>query len=894
MDWNRIPRILVGLASPLALWYGLRGVRLALKGKYPASETSLRRELAINERAFGPEDRGTATCLNSLALLLQLRGDLLGAEPLSRRALAIREKVRGPEHPDTAWSLDNLAMLLLEKGDLAGAEPLSRRALAITEKARGPGHPHTANSLGRLARVLHAKGDLVGAEPLYSRALAISEMARGLQHRDTAVCLNNLALLLRDKGDLAGAEPLSRRALEIGEKALGPEHPNTAAYLNNLAMLLNANGDLAGAEPFCRRALAISEKTLGPHHPQIALALFNLALLCHRGGRSEEAFELLARACAIEQRLFVPILAAASEREALLYLRSQQWAWQALLSLAVERFRTDSRRVGVALDVILGRKALLLEMGAGRRGAVLRTRYPEHADAIERLWELRRRIARKTLDGPGRDEDPAAHAKRLEEWREQREAMEAELARKIPDLALEQRLQAADRPAVAVALPEGSRLVEFVQYQPVDFAAGQWLPARYAAFVLVAGEPQGARLVDLGAAKPIDELIATFRAAMAPKRDEQRARGSELNQPKRLADLAASGGALREKVYEPLRSCLGDGGWALIAADGNLSLLPFEALPGPKGYLADQYQFTYLSAGRDVLRLQPAAGDDGSQRGPRAGRPLIVANPAYQMGEDAQQAVEESGKEAKTAADSRQSRDLRNGKLRFDSLPGTAAEAKKIQRHLRFLGPEVRDTIHALKGPLRQERSPLILHLATHGFFLEDQPLPEPESLERPLRPAEGWGRLQGPGMENPLLRSGLAMAGAQTYLDHGFASLPAAAEDGLLNADDVVGLDLIDTELVVTSACDTALGDVQAGEGVMGLRRAFVLAGAKSMVMSLWRVDDGVAVETMDRYYHHLLNGEGRAKALQLAREEIRRRYPDPYYWASLIFLGNPSPIFE
>ena len=146
---------------------------------------------------------------------------------------------------------------------------------------------------------------------------------------------------------------------------------------------------------------------------------------------------------------------------------------------------------------------------------------------------------------------------------------------------------------------------------------------------------------------------------------------------------------------------------------------------------------------------------------------------------------------------------------------------------------------------------------------------------------------------ENPLLRSGLALAGAQTFIEGALDELPLAAENGLLTAADVLNLDLRGTALVVCSACHTAEGEVRVGEGVMGLRRAFALAGASAMVMSLWQLDDDVALEVMRRFYHHLLNGEGRAKALQLARAEIRRRYPDPYYWAPLIFLGDPRPMF-
>ncbi len=236
-------------------------------GDYAGAEPLMRRALAIDEKALGPDRPEVATDLNNLAGLLDDKGDYPGAEPLYRRALAIREKALGPDHPDVAQSLNNLAELLRTKGDYAGAEPLMRRALAIDEKALGPDHPYVAAHLNNLALLLYAKGDYAGAERLMRRALAIDEKALGPDHPDAARMVNNLAALLEKKGDDAGAEPLYRQALTIDEKALGPDHPDVATRLNNLALLLEKKGDYAGAEPLMRRALAIDEKALGPDHP---------------------------------------------------------------------------------------------------------------------------------------------------------------------------------------------------------------------------------------------------------------------------------------------------------------------------------------------------------------------------------------------------------------------------------------------------------------------------------------------------------------------------------------------------------------------------------------------------------------------------------------------------
>ncbi|MFI5456777.1 MAG: CHAT domain-containing protein [Isosphaerales bacterium] len=194
-------------------------------------------------------------------------------------------------------------------------------------------------------------------------------------------------------------------------------------------------------------------------------------------------------------------------------------------------------------------------------------------------------------------------------------------------------------------------------------------------------------------------------------------------------------------------------------------------------------------------------------------------------------------------------------------------------------------------------RSPRILHLATHGFFLPDQE----HDLNREGRglgfefgefsgAKDGLARLSGPMMENPMLRSGLALAGANTWLKAG--NRPEEAEDGLLTAEDVTGLDLVATELVVLSACETGLGQVHVGEGVFGLRRAFVLAGAKTLIMSLWKVPDEQTRELMDDFYRRLLAGRGRADALREAQLAMKAKYPDPFYWGAFICQGDPSPM--
>jgi len=330
--------------------------------------------------------------------------------------------------------------------------------------------------------------------------------------------------------------------------------------------------------------------------------------------------------------------------------------------------------------------------------------------------------------------------------------------------------------------------------------------------------------------------------------------------------------------------------------------------------LVDDYQISYLSCGRDVLRFGAVATG-------QPGGPLVVADPDFDLetvttrepaqpkagfwsrllgrGKEATATPMQSVPALATSARSagRHSRDLERdrGDYHFHRLPGTRAEGEQVATLL-DVSPWLDAT--ALEGRLKTAcRSPRILHLATHGFFLPDQE----RDLNRESRglgfdigefsgARDGLARLSGPMMENPMLRSGLALAGANTWLKAGNA--PEEAEDGLLTAEDVTGLDLLATELVVLSACETGLGQVHVGEGVFGLRRAFVLAGAKTLVMSLWKVPDEQTRELMEDFYGRLLAGRGRADALREAQLAMKDKYPDPFYWGAFICQGDPSPL--
>ncbi|WP_437841994.1 tetratricopeptide repeat protein [Sorangium sp. So ce1153] len=832
---------------------------LEAKGDYAAAEPLLRRALGIREKALGTEHPHVAISLNSLAGLLEAKGDYAAAEPLYRRALAIVEKALGAGHPEVAASLNNLAGLLAAKGDYAAAEPLYRRALAIVEEALGPEHPSVANSLDNLALLLQTKGDHAAAEPLYRRALALWEKALGPEHPEVATSLNNLAGLLHTKGDYAAAEPLYRRVLVIRENALGAEHPSVAAPLNNLAGLLWAKGDYAAAEPPFRRALALWEKALGPEHPSVAIAFNNLAGLHWASAAPTRALPLMQRAAAIHERVLAAVLAASSERQRHAFAWTVQSETDTTVSLHVRALPDRADAARLALAVLLQRKGRVLDSMADMLAQLRARGRPEDQAKLTHLASLAGELATRTLRGPAPGEDLNHHKGALARLRADTEEFERDLAARYKALAAERR--AVTLEAVQATLDPGAALVEIALFQPFDPRAksNRWYgDPHYVAYVL--HRTSDPSWVELGPAAPIDALVARARALLS------------ATDP-RYADAAR---ALDEKVMQPVRQLLGEAREVYLSPDGALNLVPFAALVDERGqFLLARYRFTYLTSGRDLLRLEVTRTES-----PRSS-PLVLGNPAYD---------DEGGGAPAGAASGRRSDAM--GAMRFGPLRWTEPEARAVKDLL----PDARLLLDkdATEAAVKALAGPAIVHLATHGFFLAQAPAaPLAPREDRPFLILLQPGALP-PLPENPLLRSGLALAGANQRHSGG--------EDGVLTALEVAGLDLWGTKLVVLSACDTGIGALSRGEGVYGLRRALVLAGADSQIISLWKVADEETQALMKAYYGRLSAGEGRSDALREVQLAMARQHLHPYYWAAFIAGGSgrslsgkePPPVRE
>ncbi len=828
----------------------------------------------FEQTASGSDSADYATSLNNLATLYRAIGDYEEAESLHYQALHIREKFRSQRPLDYAQSLNNLGFLYFSLRDYNEAYSFYRDALDIRRQVLGEQHPRYAESLSNLAGVYYEMGDYEAAVQLDRQALDIRRHVFGKRHLSYAVSLNHLAMLHHKTGPYEEAESLYREVFNIIGETLGEWHPYYIATLNNLATLYSDMGYYKAAEPLYRKGFNIIREARGERHPDYAEINRNLAALYAATGRTSEAFALMIQAAAVYDDIIAQVFSIGSESQRMAYLLSIQSSVDAFLSLVSQQCPPSDRAVRAAMDLVLRRKAMGAEALAAQRDAVLGGKYPALLAQLQQLRMLKNQIAQTMLAGPG-PEGIDVHRQRLNEWDVELEHIEAKLARQIPEMSLERHLKEVDHRAVAEALPQDTTLIEFVRFETLDFtmvhAPGEssWQPPHYLAFVLRAHEPGSLAMIDLGKAERIDRKIAAFRMQVTGE-DETRS-VIEGRSQKATEAISDPGANLRITVFDPLIPHLAGATHLLIAPDGELTRLPFETLPIDDGHLIDRYHISYLSVGRDVLRLGLGVVEQPTD-------PVVIADPDFDL------ASSSNFKQRATVA-SPQSRDLTRTLQKVPRLPGTAVEGKSIADMLKVTAWLEKE---ALERPLKGVRSPRIVHLATHGFFLKDrQQLVASRNVGFADRMLDRIGTA---GIENPLIRSGLVLAGVNTWLNGRVP--PQEAEDGVLTALDVSALDLTDTVLVVLSACETGLGDILVGEGVFGLRRAVMLAGAKTLIMSLWKVPDEPTKELMIDFYARILKGEPRADALRNAQLTIKAEYPDPYYWGAFICQGDPGPL--
>jgi CHAT domain-containing protein/Tfp pilus assembly protein PilF len=828
---------------------------------------------------------------------------------------ALYPKAKYPQgHPDLARNLHNLGALLRDQGEYGRARDYYERALAMSEdlypKAQYPqGHPDLAISLNNLGHLLQNQGEYGRARDYYERALAMSEdlypKAQYPQgHPRLALSLNNLGVLLEAQGEHGRARDYLERALAM-RQALYPTakypqgHPDLAQSLNNLGHLLRDQGEYGRARDYSERALAMYE-ALYPTaqypqgNPALAQSLSNLSGLLLARGEDGRARDYLERALAMHEDLAERFTATAAEAEALNFAASLPLTRDGYLSATRHLAQADA---ACYAHLWRGKAVLARLLHARQRELRLLARAdPETQTRVRDYLATRQQLARWLLAPAGSLPDLAERVQKLTDLKEQQER---ELARKLPAFAA--LLQRDRRPHTDLLekLPAHTAFIDLLRYVRFDHdpekpgKAGEKRTPCYVGFVLAPG--RAVRRVELGPARDIEEAWASWHESLLARRPQP-----------------AAATRLRGLVWDKLAEHLPPGTRTIfLAPDAALASLPWAALPGrrPGAFLLEEYALALVPHGPFLLDRLTAQ----DQPPPGPGLLLAVGGVNYDM--EVQPPTAKIGEKLVLRAPARD----KQGKL-WGELPGTLQEAEQITTLAGQRPWHLRRGSQAGTGQLLLDLPRARwAHLATHGFFADKRFRSVLQADEKQFALGRFGLERAAAGARNPLVLSGLVLAGANLPLKD-----PERQDGGILTAEMVAGLDLAGLELAVLSACESGLGEEAGGEGVFGLQRAFHVAGAQTVVASLWRVDDAATQALMQEFYRNLwqrklpklvalrqaqlamllhydarqgkLRGPGAAvpadpKALARARQEARAagRPPlPPLYWAGFVLSGD------
>jgi CHAT domain-containing protein len=795
--------------------------------------------------------------------------------PLSVRVLNIQKTIAGPRSKEYVEALGIQADVLMGLNRIPEARPLTEQALDIALHDF-PNSTDTAVAAGTLARVCSSLGDFPCSLRAYAVSVDLARKIAGSDSDDLMAALNNLGALKSRMGDVNGAIQAQEEALAIAYR-LHPDDNHMGVIENNLGSNYLKVQNFDKAKEHLDRAVTMLGKLYGSDSPRLMQVTRNLAKLYTRTGQfplAWKSFEfslkntfeqvdgqatahaLFARSLAegsspkravdealasarISREYFVLQARTLPERQALAYDAVRPHGLDISISVVLKHpelgFESTYR------EVVLSRALVADEMARRQRNLNARND-PETGRLLDALDKARAELLaaeRLPTNSPKNADLIVAASAKMEE-------IERTLAERSAVLRADERIQQATTNDLIQHLPAGSVLVSYVLYRrnAVDTLDPAEIDApSYVAFVLHPDTGQ-IRLFDLGKAASLDDLVRQARAAALA---ESRSGGLGSSRNERAYRTAALG--IRRRVWDPLREELSTARLALVVADGNLNLIPFAGLPEGSGYLVEHGPVIHtLSSERDLLTNVQGPANQGL---------FAIGSPSFKVAENKLQPSPLRGA-TPTCQDF--------AKMNFQPLPGSAIEVSDIGSTWRkWNGAEPSRLITGDDATLSKflEDAPhsRVLHIATHAFLLE-----------------------KSCGSGNPLLHSGLIFAGGT-----------AAGTQAILTAQQIASLDLGGVDWAVLSACNTGNGELRDGEGVLGLQRAFRVAGAHSVIMTLWPVDDTTARQFMHRLYADRLElHESTADSVWDASRKLllqRRaaaKSTHPWYWAGFISSGR------
>lgn len=832
-------------------------------GRYEKAEYHYRQALFIREHMLEQNPSDMAQTHRYLGQLFMDRGNYAEAERWFLQALELRRNWLGDEHALTASLLMDLGTLYAAWGQLDRALESLQSAYVIYHGFHREAHPSIAACLESMAGVYFALGQVDSAGVMYSRALEVWSASSDRTTPSHLTSLRGLATVYRARGELAEAREEEGVALAFVEKTLGKHHPLYAEIALETADLDYELGKTASAKELFKEALAVVDTDELRHHPLSAKVRYHFARYLYRLGDIDGAADFAMDAALIGIDGFVNNATVLSERDALAANQKVRDYRNLAVSLELKRGERAEISDKRFIDLLLQTKGQVSDMVLSRYAA-RQSDDPALVPVLDSLAAVRASLSHAYVRMAAVTNGSAGSGD-LEELRRTKRRLEERLSRLSTSGEIVAVTSHVSSQQIADAMPPGSAAVEYIR---ID-TAGCGLPGMTPRYIAVILPSTGSAIAtSLASANVIDSLAAELRGNVRRVIDSGR-----MPDTASFEKYVKTGSQLRKLVMDPILKRASDARLLILAPDGDLCLVPFGALPvAADQFLIEQNQVHYVGALRDLLRY--------GHRQPHPQRLVAVGDPNFDL-LPSRQFV--SADEPSAA--------LRSSCMHLDKepvlrLPGTRLEVEQVSEiwHAQnrgavevFVDSLATESAIAFQGSLAT-----CLHIATHGFFIDQ----DCRHLSRvgPELPGSHVG-----GIENPLLQSGLLLAGANRM---GRGETATGHEDGVMTAEEVCSIDLRNVACVVLSACETGLGEVMPGEGVFGLRRAFQVAGAATVISSLWSVPDYINMELWRDTYSRLDRPvpEFMQTVARNALERIREHgeVPHPAYWAPFIALGD------
>jgi CHAT domain-containing protein/tetratricopeptide (TPR) repeat protein len=791
------------------------------KGNYSAAAAELR--LAISSQKNTLAD---ATAFNNLGLALKASGNYPEAEVSYKKSLRIYKDAEMTMHPDYTNPLNNLGELYRVLGRLQDAVDCFEQVIAIRHQTLGTEHQNYANALNNLALVEFAVGQLDDAEQHFLECSRIYLKLLGERHALYANSLNNLASLYKEKNQLEKAEEMYKRCLDISLQVSGPKSDKYANYLGGLGGTYRRMGRYDEAIVTTTNALDILRSSLGSDHYDVVLTEYNLAETFRESGRAKEARDPYLRSVkgfiTLIQNYF-PYLSE-SDKTAFYYTISDAFETFGSFVAGTADGTDRDTLLSSLMNEQLAVKSMLLKESV-RMNRVISQADPASRYEFNRLRLLKETIVQKYRLSPEDLAYEGTDLKALEnEAREIEQRFGAVLQKSEPLKHWQQ---------VAGKLQPGEAAVEMIRLQ--DYSGGRWSDSSfYCAVIMKHGQP-----------KPVMTILPNGNFL----------EGTALSDYKSQIRARKDDHLSYDRYWKPLEKYIDGVEKIYFSGSGAYAQISLYSLYNPTNakYLIDEREIFLVTGLSDLLEQRSGGGNKSAE---------IFAYPDYDLQLNTSAMIASS----------------RSGFTSLPPLPGTQAEAASINGVLKEHGwvVSVHEKKDASEENLKKVNSPRILHVATHGFFLED--ISKSETYN---------GMSAGHLRKNPLLRSGLMLAGAAAIARDSIVYTDR--EDGILTAAEASLLDLRGTEVVVLSACETGLGEQRNSQGVYGLQHAFMAAGASSVIMSLWVVDDNATKELMTEFYRNWINHpeKGKHAAFRKAQLTLREKYPAAYFWSAFVITG-------